>query len=193
VTGVAAKKTVATSEVRRRYLDDPRRMEIRHGELRAAPTPTAGHQRVAGRVFALLDGASRTGSLADWGFLRADIELRHEPEEVRAPDVVGYRVSRWRDEWDDVVPIPEAPDWLCEVWSPSNTMDDREELMRVYFASPAVEYVWTIDRATETLKVFRRGATTWRRARVIEDVGEVFTAEPFAGVTMTLRGLLRLR
>ncbi len=179
------------SEARRRYLDDPRRMEIHRGLARAAPSASPEHNMTAVRLAAQLDGEARTGALAGWVFVMdVDIDFQLPTEEIRAPDVAGYRRERWLPEWRRSVPIPQPPNWLCEVWSPGNSPEDREDLMRVYFDASAVESVWTIDRALPALKVFRRGPTTWRREPVIDDLDVTFEASPFLGVELTLGMLL---
>jgi Uma2 family endonuclease len=186
----ATKQTV--SDARRRYLDDPRRMEIHRGIVREVASPTRMHDRIIFELRTLLRPVTRrTNTDERWVIVSdVDIDFQLDPEEVRAPDLAGYRASRWRDEWDETVPLPQAPDWLCEVWSPGNTQQDREDLMSVYYDSSAVEYVWTIDRALPALKVFRRGPTTWRRELVIDQFDVVFEAEPFPGVELTLDALL---
>ena len=65
-----------------------------------------------------------------------------------------------------------APDWVCEVLSPSTAATDRAEKMPVY-AGAGVHHVWLLDPLAKTLEAFAldRGAwrvlTTWRgEARV---------------------------
>lgn len=180
----------ATSDARRRYFADPRRMEIHRGSARATPSAMPEHNMAAVRLAAQLDAAARSGTLAGSVFVvDNDIDFQLDPEEVRAPDVAAYRRERWLPEWRRSVPIPEPPNWLCELWSPSNSPQDREDLLRVYYDARTVEYVWTIDAELPALKVFRRGPTTWRRELVIDDLDTVFEAAPFVGVEITLRAL----
>jgi Uma2 family endonuclease len=185
----AAKRS--ESDARRRYLDDPRRMEIHRGLARLSPSPAPEHNMAAVRLASLLDSAARLGSLTGWVFVADnDIDFQLEPEEVRAPDVAGYRRERWQASWRRAVPIPEPPDWLCEIWSPGNSHDEREELLRVYHEARVIEYVWTIDPALPALKVFRRGPKTWRRELVIDELDKAFEAPPFVGVELVLGVLL---
>jgi Uma2 family endonuclease len=185
----ATKQTI--SDARRRYLDDPRPMEIHHGIARAVPRPMPEHNNTLHELFSALKGGVRSGTLTGWVFVAdSDIDFQLDPEEVRAPDVAGYRRERWMPEWRRTVPIPQPPNWLCEIWSPGNSQQDREDLMRVSHDASTVEYVWTIDPALPALKVFRRGPTTWRRELVIDALDVVFEAQPFPGVALTPDALL---
>lgn len=180
------------SDVRQRYFASDDRVEIHRGELRDAPTPTANHNLVANCLqFRLSRDFSDRGA-EGWHFVTAtDIDLCIEPEEVRAPAIAGYRLERWAASWGNEVPIPASPNWVCEVWSPGNSVDDREALLDAYNAASEIEAVWTIDRAATSLKVFVRGAARWRRTTVVEDMDVAFRAPPFPSIELTLRELLR--
>lgn len=166
-------------------------MEIHRGQLRAAPIATALHNDIALNLRSVLRGSGDARSAPGWVFVAdVDIEFPVEPEEVRAPDVAGYRRERWQPAWRQVVPIPAPPNWLCEVWSPGNSLTDREELMRVYYEAREVETVWTIDPALSTLKVFRREAKGWKRELVVDSFDERLSAAPFPSVSLTLAELM---
>jgi Uma2 family endonuclease len=47
-----------------------------------------------------------------------------------------------------------APDWVCEVVSPSTAALDRTRKMR-HYARAQVRHIWLLDPAPETLEVFR--------------------------------------
>ena len=180
------------SEARRRYLSANERLEIHRGAVRAAPSPTPGHNRWARRIANRLDADERDDGAEGWVFVTAnDIDLCIEPEEVRQPDIAGFRRSRWQAEWEDTSPIPAPPNWACDIWSTGNSLTDREELLEAYFAASDVEAVWTIDRATATLEVFERGAKRWKRTLLIDDPTTRFRAAPFESIELTLHELLR--
>ena len=180
------------SDVRQQYLASNDRVEIHRGELRATTTPTANHNLVANRLQFRLSREFSDRGVEGWHFVTAtDIDLCIEPEEVRAPDIAGYRLERWAESWGDEVPIPAPPNWLCEVWSPGNSLDDREVLLDAYYAASEIEALWTIDRAATSLKVFVRDAARWRRTLVVEDMDVAFRAPPFPTIELTLRELLR--
>jgi Uma2 family endonuclease len=180
------------TEARRRYLTSDERLEIHRGVVRAAPSPTPCHNRWARRIVNRLDPDERADGAAGWVFVTAnDIDLCIEPEEVRQPDIAGYRLHRWQPAWDDMSPIPAPPNWACEIWSSGNSLAHREELLEAYFLASAVESVWTIDRKTLTLKVFTRGTKRWRTVLVVDDLATTFRAPPFETIELSLGELLR--
>jgi Uma2 family endonuclease len=80
-----------------------------------------------------------------------------------------------------------APDWLCEVLSPSTEARDRAAKLPVY-ARAGVRHVWLVDPDVRTLEVFRLEdaryvlLNTW--------AGEVSVrAEPFEALELSLRVL----
>jgi len=92
------------------------------------------HNDIAFRLRARFEQARQSAALGGWEFVTdVDIDFQLDPEEVRAPDVAGFRRERWLPAWRRSVPIPEPPTWLCEIWSPSNSQQDREDLLRVYY------------------------------------------------------------
>ena len=48
-----------------------------------------------------------------------------------------------------------APDWVCEILSPSNASTDRVEKLQTYFAA-GVGHYWLVDPIGGSLEVFRR-------------------------------------
>jgi Uma2 family endonuclease len=139
-----------------------------------------------------LDPDERADGAVGWGFVTAnDIDLCIEPEEVRQPDIAGYRLNRWQPAWYDTSPIPAPPNWACEIWLPGNSLAYREELLEAYFLASSRESVWTIDRETLTLKVFTRGVKRWRRVLVVDDLATTFRAPPFETIELSLGELLR--
>jgi Uma2 family endonuclease len=77
-----------------------------------------------------------------------------------------------------------APDWLCEIISPSSVRHDRIKKMRCY-AREAVTSVWLVDPLAHTLETFRREADRWTLIRSHAD-DEVVHVEPFAAVEIQL-------
>ena len=47
-----------------------------------------------------------------------------------------------------------APDWVCEIASPSTAAIDRGRKMRIY-AREGVEHLWIVDPLAQTLEVYR--------------------------------------
>ena len=108
--------------------------EIIDGELLTSPRPASPHALAASAIgSALFDrfngppgGADRPGG---WWIL-FEPEL-HLGEDVLVPDHAGWRRERM-PALPDVVGFTLAPDWVCEVISPSTARIDRGRKLRVY-------------------------------------------------------------
>jgi len=53
-----------------------------------------------------------------------------------------------------------APDWVCEVISPSTARIDRSRKMHIY-ARQGVAYLWFVDPLLQTVEVYRLEAGRW--------------------------------
>lgn len=77
-----------------------------------------------------------------------------------------------------------APDWICEVVSPSTASLDRVKKMRVY-AREHVSHAWLVDPIGHTLEVLRLDngrwviLSTWAKDDVVR-------AEPFDALDLDL-------
>ncbi|MCY1018379.1 Uma2 family endonuclease [Pyxidicoccus sp. MSG2] len=161
--------------------------ELIGGVLYASPRPTMGHSRVATHLHGELYGPfarGRGGGPGGW-LIRFEPEL-HLGDDVLVPDVTGWRRER-------VPSLPDgpaariAPDWVCEVLSPSTAVLDRDKKMTVY-AREGVRHVWLIDPKPRTLEVFRlEGAHYLRLATWTGDT--TVRAEPFDALALELQRL----
>ena len=161
--------------------------EIIDDELWAFPRPAAWHTRAASRLIMLLRGFDvGQGGPGGWWIL-IEPEL-HFGKQVLVPDVAGWRRERAprlleRDEpFFDV-----APDWVCEVLSPSTAALDRGRKLEVYHQE-GVSHAWLVDPRAHTLEVYRRGKKGWRLS-ARHGGEEVIRAEPFDAEPLEL-GLL---
>jgi Uma2 family endonuclease len=80
--------------------------------------------------------------------------------DIVKPDLAGWCRPRLPDPWD-IRPIDVAPDWVCEVISPSNASIDRVTKRELY-ASFGVAHYWLADPASRTLETYRLDPTTKR-------------------------------
>jgi Uma2 family endonuclease len=134
--------------------------EILDGELfvqpRPAPLHAAAGSVLGGILFPFFRGPGGPGG---WVIL-AEPELHLG----RGPDVLIPDIAAWRRE--RMPEIPErgvfklAPDWICEVLSPSTANKDRKRKMRIY-AREKVQYAWLIDPKVQTLEAFRPEGERW--------------------------------
>lgn len=80
-----------------------------------------------------------------------------------------------------------APDWVCEVLSPSTVGVDRVRKNRIY-AREGVGHLWFVDPLARTLEVFRLQESQWLELGAYE--GDVTVrAEPFDAVELDLSTL----
>ena len=77
-----------------------------------------------------------------------------------------------------------APDWVCEVISPSTGVIDRGRKMRVY-AREQVAHLWIIDPILRTLEVYRLEDGRWVVASTHAGTDGV-RAEPFDALELQL-------
>jgi Uma2 family endonuclease len=77
-----------------------------------------------------------------------------------------------------------APDWVCEVLSPSTASRDTIIKMPLYLEA-GVQWAWIIDPVARRVDVFKAGDGEWLHAGFGEDYGVVALA-PFDAVELDL-------
>lgn len=159
--------------------------EIIDGELLTSPRPAFPHAQAASAILQDLGPfARRSGGphdLGEWWILFA-------PELHLGADILVLDVAGWRRERMPVlgnVPYSEqAPDWLCEVISPSTGRTDRVRKMRIY-AREGVNHVWLADPLQRTLEIYRLEGQHWLLVNTHEE-SDLVRAEPFATLELDL-------
>ncbi len=160
--------------------------ELVNGDLVVSPRPRSSHAVAASRLgFALGPPFDRgQGGPGGWVIL-GEPEL-HLDDQVLVPDLAGWRVERM-----PVIPeVPAftvAPDWICEVLSPSTTAIDRGRKLPIY-AAFGVSHAWIVDPHAHLLEVFRRHQLAWILAGVHSGEDRV-RAEPFDAIELDLGAL----
>jgi Uma2 family endonuclease len=127
--------------------------EIISGELHVSPRPAAPHALAASRLGGELLGPFDRGRGGPGGWLIYDEPELHLGEEVLVPDLAGWRRERMPQP-PRTAAFSLAPDWLCEVLSPSTAVLDRALKLPVY-AREGVRHIWLVDPELRTLEVFR--------------------------------------
>lgn len=158
--------------------------EIVDGELHASPRPSSSHARATTNLTGELIGPfgfGRGGGPGGWIIL-VEPEL-HLLGQVMVPDMAGWRRGR--------MPVmPEspffelAPDWICEVISPSTGALDRGKKMPHYGRS-GVRHLWLVDPTLKTLEIFRSDDEGWRLLTTYSGDAKV-RAEPFEAIEIEL-------
>jgi Uma2 family endonuclease len=124
------------------------------------------------------------GGPGGWWLLHL-IEL-HFGGDVLVPDLAGWRRERL-PEIPDAPWLSLAPDWVCEVASPSTEQIDRVRKLPIY-AREGVAHVWLLNPTTKTLEVLRRGESAWMLVAAFGG-DEAVRAEPFDAMELDLRVL----
>jgi Uma2 family endonuclease len=80
-----------------------------------------------------------------------------------------------------------APDWVCEILSPSTSQLDRVQKLAIY-ARERVPFAWLIDPLAGTLEVLRLESGRWT-ILAAHAGAEVVRADPFAEIEIDLQAL----
>jgi len=162
---------------------DDKVAEIFEGDLYLSPRPTPRHANVTSTLGADLHDAFQRARRGPGGWWILDEPEVHFGHDVLVPDIAGWRREHL-PEIPDTAWLEIAPDWLCEVISPSTARVDREKKLPIY-AAAGVEYAWIIDPSLKTLEVFRRKGR--RFVLVNAHFGETsISAPPFEDVQIDL-------
>jgi Uma2 family endonuclease len=160
--------------------------EIVEGELFASPRPASRHARATDVLNRRLGRAFDEGDGGPGGWwIVAEPEL-HLGRDVLVPDLGGWRRERM-PAFPDVAAFDRAPDWVCEVTSPSTARLDRVRKLPRY-AHHEVEYAWMVDPIARMLEVFRRSGEHFTLIAAFED-DAVVRAEPFDAIELDLAAL----
>ena len=146
------------------------RAEILAGEVVTAPAPLPRHshvQRSAGRFIGgpFQDDDGRGGPGGWWIFVEVDIALGLH--DIVRPDVSGWRKQRLPKP-GSVRPIEVAPDWVCEIISPTTAARDRVHKRNLY-ARAGVPHYWLIDPEARVLEALALRDGAWLELGVYGD------------------------
>jgi Uma2 family endonuclease len=157
--------------------------EIVRGVLYANPRPASPHAAAASALGEELGPPFKRGRGGPGGWVILYEPELHLREDVIVPDLGGWRRDRM-PEMPHVAAFELAPDWVCEVLSPSTARLDRGEKLPVY-AREQVAHVWIVDPLQRYLEILRLDGETYRI------VGTHFAdakvrAEPFDAIELDL-------
>lgn len=100
------------------------------------------------------------------------------------PDLAGWRRERM-PLLPDAAWFALAPDWACEVVSPSTGRLDRARKMPIY-AREGVAFLWLVDPASHTLEAYRLEGGRWVVLATWGGAESVHVA-PFDAVAVDMR------
>lgn len=136
--------------------------EVLNGELVLQPRPAIPHQRAASELGIDLGGSVGRRGPPDGWIILYEPELHLGPRDevdILVPDLTGWRLSRLPK-----VPatafIELAPDWVCEILSPSTELRDRTDKLAIY-ARHGVDHLWLVSVRTRHVEIYRRDGALW--------------------------------
>jgi Uma2 family endonuclease len=159
--------------------------EMFDGELYASPRPALPHARAAVVLVGKLGDSFDFGDGPGGWLLLVEPEL-HFGNDVLVPDLAGWRRERLPST-PNAPYLTLAPDWICEVLSPSTECIDRGKKLHIY-ARENVRHAWLIDPLRHSLEVL--ALESGSLAQIAEHHGERgVRALPFDAVELDLRAL----
>jgi Uma2 family endonuclease len=169
-------------------IDAPEHMvaEILDGELFLSPRPAMRHAFAMSGLFGDLFSPFQRGRGGPGGWIIVVEPELHFADDVIVPDLAGWKRERM-PRMPDTAFLDLAPDWLCEVLSPSTARIDRRKKLRIY-AREGVSYVWLLDPIKRELEIYRLRSGELALVNVHGD-DEVVRAEPFEAIELELAPL----
>jgi Uma2 family endonuclease len=169
--------------------DDLRRVpehlvaEILDGELYTSPRPAPRHADASSGLGGALRGPFDRGRGGPGGWRILFEPEVHLSSDVVVPDIAGWRRERLPSLPDEAF-VAVAPDWVCEVLSPSTVSIDRVKKLAIY-ARESVAHTWLVDPIARTVEVLRLENGRWLIVATFGDL-DVIRAEPFEAIELDL-------
>ena len=172
----------------RDVLDAPPHMvaEIVDGALRLQRRPAPLQALAKSSLGPAIGGPFQKGRGGPGGWWILDEPELHLGEDILVPDLAGWRRERLPEPPDEAY-FTLAPDWVCEVLSPSTRTFDLEEKRPVY-AREGVGHLWLVDPAARTLEAFALRGGAWTPVASANG-DEPVSFPPFEAVTFPLGAL----
>ena len=158
--------------------------EIIAGQLHTHPRPAPKHARAESALTGNLWNPFDNGTGGPGGWWILDEPELHLEGHILVPDLAGWRRKR-------MPTLPEtawfelAPDWVCEILSPSTARIDRASKMPLY-GTFGVKHLWLVDPDARTLEVYAlQKDRRWTLLNTLKDDDPV-AQPPFDAITFPL-------
>lgn len=160
--------------------------EIINGQLIAMPRPAPKHATAASNLGYEMGNPFHRGRGGPGGWRILDEPEIHSQGDILVPDLAGWRRERM-PELPDTAYFELAPDWVCEVLSPSTSKRDRADKMPIY-ACWGVAHLWLVDPDAQTLESYQLQDGHWLLLQVYQQQAQV-SAPPFDAIAFNLDDL----
>jgi Uma2 family endonuclease len=160
--------------------------EIINGELVTSPRPASPHARASSSIGGELYGPFDRGRGGPGGWIILDEPELHLLGHVLVPDLAGWRRTRM-PEMPHATAFELAPDWACEVLSPSTAAIDRVAKVPIY-AQAGISHLWLVDPAHQTVEVLRLDSGSYRLVGTWHGA-QAASLEPFEAIAIDLTAL----
>lgn len=158
--------------------------EVIDGELHLFPRPAKPHAAAASAIGEELGPPFKRGRGGPGGWILLFEPELHLVDDILVPDLGGWRRERMPVMTTELPYFDLAPDWVCEVVSPSTAKIDRAKKVPIY-ARSGVKNVWIVDPVARTLEVLRLERERYVIVGVHADEAKV-RAEPFDAIELDL-------
>ena len=188
---MAASPSEALAQRRATYqdvLDAPAHQvaEIVDGTLHTHPRPAPAHTIASSFLGLELGAPFSKGRGGPGGWWILDEPELHLGDDILVPDLAGWRRERMAAP-PDTPYFSLAPDWVCEVLSPSTRRLDLHAKRPVY-AREGVGHLWLIEPTDRTLEAFELRDREWVLIACAKD-DEAVSIRPFDAITFSLGDL----
>jgi Uma2 family endonuclease len=163
--------------------------EIIHGVLETHPRPVPRHGLAANALGFEVTGPYQRGRGGPGGWVFMTEPELHIGADVLVPDIAGWRRERMPSTPENVG-ITVAPDWICEILSPSTARLDQGPKRRIY-AEAGVGFLWMLDPATRVLDAYQLVTGKWLLLGTATGSGDI-SFPPFDAISFSLDVLFPL-
>lgn len=157
--------------------------EVLNGELHLHPRPLWQHGNATSVLGSDINSAFQRGRGGPGGWwITIEPEI-HLGSQIVVPDIAGWRKERLPG--GPVGPFATiAPDWVCEVLSPSTRTHDLTTKREIY-GQHGVGHLWFVDPDAKTLEAFALRDGAWVLIAALSGEADVSVA-PFDAITFPL-------
>ena len=157
--------------------------EVIAGTLHTHPRPALRHARASSILVGSLVSPLNRGSIDPGGWWIIFGPELHLGEDIVVPDLAGWR-RETTPEYPDTTFCTIAPDWVCEVLSPSTRQLNLTE-KRDFYAREGVRHLWFVDPDARILEAFELHDGHWLPLATLIDDAPV-SLLPFDAITFSL-------